>query len=181
MRPEAHACWRHAGATRLILLLELKNASVTHASSTRAWEPDEQPTAAPPAPRGSMLRPQLLLLSTLLLGSFFACGAAAASADAQPGRACEESGYCSVGVSRPWTGDVRDSAKFREMLAAVAFKQELIITIYMRQSDAVTIWEDQVRRPPTGARASWGWCRAGHTHCCLHALLPRRLCSCTPS
>ena len=40
---------------------------------------------------------------------------------------CEASGYCSLGHSKPWTGDIRLGAKLREMLASVSFKKELIV------------------------------------------------------
>jgi hypothetical protein len=74
----------------------------------------------------------------LLLASSLAAAAAAR-------RACEESGMCSVGVSKPWVGDIKDSAALHSMLQAVPFKKELIVSIFQVQPDAPFIWLDQVR------------------------------------
>ena len=40
---------------------------------------------------------------------------------------CEASGYCSLGQSKPWIGDIREGAKLREMLVSVSFRKELIV------------------------------------------------------
>ncbi len=67
-----------------------------------------------------------------------------ASDGASRPRACEQSGYCSVGISRRWVGDIRESAAFRDMLEAVAFKRELIIVVFAASADATGVWTDQV-------------------------------------
>lgn len=41
---------------------------------------------------------------------------------------CELSGYCSVGRVRTWSGDISTNAALREMLEAVSYKKEIIIT-----------------------------------------------------
>ena len=38
------------------------------------------------------------------------------------------SGYCSIGISKTWVGDIREGSKLREMLLNVAFQNEIIIS-----------------------------------------------------
>ncbi|GFH19710.1 uncharacterized protein HaLaN_16707, partial [Haematococcus lacustris] len=46
-------------------------------------------------------------------------------------RACEASGYCSLGHTRTHTGDVRTGAGLRALAEAVSFKKELVFTSYL--------------------------------------------------
>lgn len=41
--------------------------------------------------------------------------------------ACDESGYCSIGVSKPWVGDIRNSKALHSFLASVPYMKEIII------------------------------------------------------
>ena len=42
---------------------------------------------------------------------------------------CEASDYCSVGKVKTWRGDVASTAALKELLSAVAYKNELVLTM----------------------------------------------------
>ena len=52
--------------------------------------------------------------------------AGSSSSSAEPSSLpCQASGYCSLGKSKVWTGDVATNEALREMLEAVSFKKEV--------------------------------------------------------
>jgi hypothetical protein len=48
---------------------------------------------------------------------------------AYDGLPCNASGYCSLGQTRVWRGDIATNDAMREMLAAVSYRKEIIFTV----------------------------------------------------
>ncbi len=60
-------------------------------------------------------------------------------------RACEEGGFCSVGRTRHFVGDIKESASLKRMLEAISYKNELMVTVFDHDTPSVDVWEDLVR------------------------------------
>ncbi|KAL6750633.1 hypothetical protein V8C86DRAFT_2802136 [Haematococcus lacustris] len=67
-------------------------------------------------------------------------------------RDCEASGYCSIGHSKKWVGDIRTGAALREMLVAVSYKKELMTTIYVAKEPFFPAYADMALQLVSEAR-----------------------------
>ena len=71
---------------------------------------------------------------------------------------CEASGYCSLGHSKQWIGDIRLGAKLKEMLASVSFRKELIV-VAVTKSDLLHLglWRGSQRTRVAPSQYSKHW------------------------
>ncbi|KAL6763382.1 hypothetical protein V8C86DRAFT_291546 [Haematococcus lacustris] len=71
---------------------------------------------------------------------------------ASAARDCEASGFCSLGHSKQWVGDIRTGAALREMLAAVSYKKELMTTIFVANEPFFPAYADMALQLVSEAR-----------------------------
>ncbi|GFH16897.1 uncharacterized protein HaLaN_13416 [Haematococcus lacustris] len=71
---------------------------------------------------------------------------------ASAARDCEASGFCSLGHSKQWVGDIRTGAALREMLAAVSYKKELMTTIFVAKEPFFPAYADMALQLVSEAR-----------------------------
>jgi hypothetical protein len=85
---------------------------------------------------------------------------------------CASSGYCSLGQSRSWTGDIRPSANFLAMLDSVTFKKELILISYEDNDE----WHETYPNEEEALQLHAELSSLGFAHHAFLTMVPEKLC-----